>query len=129
MPVRRLTELVFGGQRIGAEHGLEIAMSGHGGDGNLHPTVFFDPQDADSTAHAWTAFDQLVELTLSLGGTIAGEHGLGWLKAPWLRREVGDLSYGLQRQVKAVFDPQGLMNPGRVFSDRPRPGHAAPRPH
>ena len=46
------------------------------------------------------------------------EHGVGSLKAPWLRREIGDLSYGLQRQLKAVFDPTGIMNPDRVFTDR-----------
>lgn len=121
VPIARLADLVTGGRRVGDELGLEITMSGHGGDGNLHPSIFFDPTDADSTARAWQAFDALVELTLSLGGTIAGEHGLGWLKAPWLRREIGDLSSGLQRQVKAVFDPKGLMNPGRVFTDRTPP--------
>ena len=96
-------------------------MAGHAGDGNLHPAIFFDPRDPDQSTRAWRAFDALVEAALALGGTLAGEHGVGSLKAPWLRREIGDLSYGLQRQLKAVFDPHGLMNPGRVFTDLPAP--------
>lgn len=121
VPVKHLPELVRQGQRIGAEEGLQIMMAGHAGDGNLHPAIFFDPRDPDQSTRAWRAFDALVEAALALGGTLAGEHGVGSLKAPWLRREIGDLSYGLQRQLKAVFDPHGLMNPGRVFTDLPAP--------
>ena len=125
VPVKHLPDLVRTGQTIGAAHGLPIMMAGHAGDGNLHPAIFFDPHDADQTTEAWRAFDELVEAALALGGTLAGEHGVGSLKAPWLRREIGDLSYGLQRQLKAVFDPRGLMNPGRVFSDRVPGGPSA----
>lgn len=125
VPVKHLPDLVRTGQAIGADHGLQIMMAGHAGDGNLHPAIFFDPRDPDQTAHAWQAFDELVTAALALGGTLAGEHGVGALKAPWLRREIGDLSYGLQQQVKAVFDPKGLMNPGRVFTDRVHGGPAA----
>ena len=125
VPVKHLPELVRRGQAIGADHGLQVMMAGHAGDGNLHPAIFFDPRDADQSGRAWQAFDALVEAALGLGGTLAGEHGVGALKAPWLRREIGDLSYGLQQQLKAVFDPKGIMNPGRVFSDAPKPGAAA----
>ncbi|WP_116113671.1 FAD-binding oxidoreductase [Austwickia chelonae] len=122
VPVRRLPDLVLAGEQISERHGLQIMMAGHGGDGNLHPAIFFDPSDPEQSNQAWLAFDDLIESALALGGTLAGEHGVGALKAPWLRREVGDLSYGLQQQLKAVFDPKGIMNPGRVYSDRPRPG-------
>ena len=125
VPVKHLPDRVRTGQTIGAAHVLPIMMAGHAGDGNLHPAIFFDPHDADQTTEAWRAFDELVEAALALGGTLAGEHGVGSLKAPWLRREIGDLSYGLQRQLKAVFDPRGLMNPGRVFSDRVPGGPSA----
>lgn len=121
VPVKHLPELVRRGQIIGDAHGLQIMMGGHAGDGNLHPAIFFDPRDEAQTREAWQAFDELVEEALALGGTLAGEHGVGALKAPWLRREIGDLSYGLQQQLKAVFDPKGLMNPGRVFTDLTRP--------
>ncbi|MCB1252516.1 MAG: FAD-binding protein [Austwickia sp.] len=121
VPVKALPELVRRGQAIGAAHGLTIMMAGHAGDGNLHPAIFFDPRDPAQTAAAWAAFDELVDAALGLGGTLAGEHGVGSLKAPWLRREIGDLSYGLQRQLKAVFDPTGIMNPGRVFTERQPP--------
>lgn len=121
VPVRHLPDLVRAGEAIGARHGLQIMFAGHGGDGNLHPAIFFDPADPAQTEQAWLAFDDLIEAALALGGTLAGEHGVGSLKAPWLRREIGDLSYGLQQQLKSVFDPKGIMNPGRVYQDTPRP--------
>ncbi|GAB77373.1 glycolate oxidase [Austwickia chelonae] len=119
VPVRRLPDLVRAGEQISLRHGLQIMMAGHGGDGNLHPAIFFDPSDAEQSGRAWQAFDDLIEAALALGGTLAGEHGVGSLKAPWLRREIGDLSYGLQQQMKSLFDPKGIMNPGRVYETRP----------
>ncbi len=115
VPVRRLGELVSGGLAIGERHAVRITMSGHGGDGNLHPMIFIEPDDPDSVARGDAAFDDLIGLALSLGGTIAGEHGIGTLKRPWLEREVGAASLARQRAIKAIFDPKGLMNPGKVY--------------
>ena len=61
------------------------------------------------------AFDAIMNRTLELGGTITGEHGVGLAKKPWLRQQMGDASFGLMRQVKAALDPQGLLNPGKIF--------------
>jgi glycolate oxidase len=115
VPIRGLADLVIGGQAIGDRLGVRVTMSGHGGDGNLHPSIFFDPADPDSAARARQAFDEMVRLTLELGGTIAGEHGIGTLKRPWIELEVGAASMARQRQLKAVFDPRGIMNPGKVL--------------
>ena len=115
VPVGRLTDLIREGQRIAADSGLEIVMAGHAGDGNLHPSIFFSPDDPGSRERAHAAFSQVVTTALGMGGTITGEHGVGTLKAPWLAEELGTAELERQRAVKAVFDPRGVLNPGRVY--------------
>ncbi len=115
VPVRQLTELIAAGHEISARTGVEITMSGHGGDGNLHPSFFYDAADDDSRHRAEEAFGDLVKVALGMGGTITGEHGVGSLKARWLPDEVGAASIERQRAVKALFDPRGILNPGRVY--------------
>lgn len=116
VPIRALPRLVTEGRDIGTRHGLLVAMSGHGGDGNLHPSIFFDPADPASTAAAHAAFSDMVDLTLELGGTISGEHGIGRFKAQYLPRQVGAAGIARMRAVKAVFDPLSLMNPGASYT-------------
>jgi glycolate oxidase len=115
VPRTRLAEFVTGVSRIADEAGLTIAVVGHAGDGNTHPTVIFDPTDADATNRAMEAFGQIMGLGLEMGGTITGEHGVGTLKREWLARELGPTSLRLQQGLKAVFDPRGILNPGKVF--------------
>ncbi|HET7397892.1 MAG TPA: FAD-linked oxidase C-terminal domain-containing protein [Intrasporangium sp.] len=115
VPVGRLADFIRAGQEVSSRTGVEILLSGHGGDGNLHPSFFFTAGDPDSLHRAEAAFGELVGIGLSLGGTITGEHGVGTLKAPWLERELGAAEVRRQRRVKALFDPQGIMNPGKVF--------------
>jgi glycolate oxidase len=105
--------------RIEREHGIPIPTVAHAGDGNLHPNFVFEPDSGDPFAvppRVWAAADELFRECLRLGGTLTGEHGVGLLKRRWLRQELGDDSYELQRQVKAVFDPRGILNPGKVFA-------------
>lgn len=115
VPVGRLTDLIAQGQRIAADAGLEIVMAGHAGDGNLHPSIFFDADDPASRERAHAAFTEIVTTALAMGGTITGEHGVGTLKAPWLAQELGEAELERQRAVKALFDPRGILNPGRVY--------------
>jgi glycolate oxidase len=116
VPVGRLTELIEQGQAIAARHGLEVVMAGHAGDGNLHPSIFFDPAVEGSQALAKQTFTEIVEAALRMGGTITGEHGVGTLKAPWLPLELGAAEIERQRGIKALFDPRGILNPGRVYA-------------
>ena len=90
-------------------------MAGHAGDGNLHPSIFFDATDPASRERAHAAFTLIVDAALGMGGTITGEHGVGSLKAPWLPRELCDPMIERQRAIKALFDPRGILNPGRVY--------------
>ena len=105
VPVGRLTDLIREGQAIAARRGLDITMSGHAGDGNLHPSIFFDADDPASRENAEGAFGEVVALALQFGGTITGEHGVGTLKAKWLAQELGERELERQRAVKALFDP------------------------
>ncbi|MGZ4613194.1 MAG: FAD-binding oxidoreductase [Kineosporiaceae bacterium] len=115
VPRSRIAAFLDGCDTIGAERGLTIGVVGHAGDGNMHPTVCFDPSDADQYERAFAAFDDILELGLSLGGTITGEHGVGNLKVDWLEREIGPVSLDVHRAIKNALDPQGLLNPGKVF--------------
>jgi FAD/FMN-containing dehydrogenase len=81
----------------------------------MHPTIVFDPTDAGQRERAFTAFDDILELGLSLGGTITGEHGVGAIKVDWLEREIGPVALDVHRAIKDALDPAGLLNPGKVL--------------
>lgn len=115
VPVGRLGDLVRQVHVIAERHGLEATCGGHAGDGNLHPCFFYDDSDPASLAAAERAFDELVRAAWELGGTLTGEHGVGQQKALWLAEELGEAEMARQRAVKALFDPLGIMNPGRVY--------------
>jgi len=94
------------------------AVPGHVGDGNMHPTVIFDRTDSAAAERAVAAFGAVMDLGLSLEGTITDEHGIGRLKRQWLAAELGETGLALHRGVKALFDPAGLLNPGAVLPGR-----------
>ena len=103
--------------RIEREYDLVIPTVCHAGDGNLHPNFVFDAgADAAVPEVIWQAADELFRAALRLGGTLTGEHGVGVLKRRWLADELGDDQWELQRQITRVFDPQGILNPGKVFT-------------
>ncbi|PPG79522.1 FAD-binding oxidoreductase [Rathayibacter sp. AY1E5] len=95
--------------------GLSIPTVAHAGDGNLHPNFVLPAGDGPVGEGVWDAAAELFRTALALGGTLTGEHGVGLLKRRWLAEELGEDSLALQRGIKAVFDPLGIMNPGKVF--------------
>ncbi|GAA2245774.1 FAD-linked oxidase C-terminal domain-containing protein [Kitasatospora cystarginea] len=115
VPRSRMAEMLRGVARIADRQRLTIGMVCHAGDGNTHPVVVFDATDEAQSARALESFDEIMALGLELGGTITGEHGVGLLKRDWLARELGPVGLELQRQIKAVFDPLGIMNPGKTI--------------
>ncbi|MCG0068620.1 MULTISPECIES: FAD-binding oxidoreductase [Streptomyces] len=115
VPRSRLGEMLEGVERIAAAYDLTIGVCAHAGDGNTHPTVCFDARDPDESRRARESFDEIMALGLELGGTITGEHGVGVLKKEWLAREIGPVGVEMQRAVKQVFDPLGILNPGKLF--------------
>ncbi|WP_430330930.1 FAD-binding oxidoreductase [Rhodococcus sp. ACT016] len=115
VPVPLLPRMLSEIDRVGSMHGVLIGTFGHAADGNLHPTVIFDAADPAAVARARAAFDDLVAACLSLGGTISGEHGIGSLKVGHLEDMVGATQRELMAGIKAVFDPRGILNPGRGY--------------
>src|SRR3954462_15210808 len=115
VPRSTIARFLDGCDEIAAHREVVIGVVGHAGDGNMHPTVCFDGTDADQRERAYGAFDDILELGLSLGGTITGEHGVGNIKVDWLEREIGPVALDVHRSIKAALDPQGLLNPGKVF--------------
>ena len=116
VPRTELANFVERVEAIANEVDLLIAVVGHAGDGNLHPNVVFDASDPDQTERAKQAFADIMAVGLELGGTVTGEHGIGMLKREWLAREIGETSLRVHRELKKVFDPQGILNPGKVFT-------------
>ncbi len=100
--------------RIERDYGLIIPTVCHAGDGNLHPNFVFEGDTVPD--RVWHAADELFQAALRLGGTLTGEHGVGLLKRRWLADELGDDQWQLQRDIARVFDPTGIMNPGKVFA-------------
>ncbi|MGC5222396.1 FAD-binding oxidoreductase [Micromonospora sp. DT81.3] len=118
VPRSRLPEMFDEIARVEREHGVTIPTVAHAGDGNLHPNFIFDAlPDGEVPAHIWDAADDLFRAALRLGGTLTGEHGIGLLKRRWLADELGDDQWKLQREITRVFDPQGILNPGKVFTE------------
>jgi glycolate oxidase len=115
VPRSRIAGFLDGCDAIAAGRGLVIGVVGHAGDGNMHPTICFDPTDDDQRERAFGAFDDILELGLSLGGTVTGEHGVGSIKVDWLEREIGPVAIDVHRAIKDALDPAGLLNPGKVF--------------
>ncbi|WP_369045849.1 FAD-binding oxidoreductase [Sinomonas sp. P10A9] len=101
-------------RRIEDKHGVVIPTTCHAGDGNLHPTFVFTGDDVPE--RVWDAAAEIFTTALQLGGTLTGEHGIGLLKRRWLGDELGDAQYDLQRRIKHVFDPDNILNPGKVFA-------------
>jgi glycolate oxidase subunit GlcD len=116
VPRTRIAELIAGCQRVSKEVDLRIAVVGHAGDGNMHPTIVYAPDSPDEFARAQQAFDQILEIGLSLGGTVTGEHGVGKIKREWLAREIGPVGLRVHRQIKTALDPENLFNPGSMFA-------------
>ncbi|NJQ01805.1 FAD-binding oxidoreductase [Streptomyces zingiberis] len=115
VPRGKLAAMLDGTAAIAEKHDLVIGVCAHAGDGNTHPVVCFDPADEDESRRARASFDEIMALGLELGGTITGEHGVGILKKEWLARELGPVGLELQRGIKELFDPLGLLNPGKLF--------------
>lgn len=115
VPRTKICELIAAITKIAADVQLTIGTFGHAGDGNMHPTIVYDPDDATQVKSAWVAFERIVRRALDLGGTVTGEHGVGLLKREFLESELGAVSLELHRRIKSAFDPDDVMNPGKIF--------------
>lgn len=115
VPVSRIPALVAGVRALARTHALPIVCFGHAGNGNLHVNLMYDPADASQSARAQATMAEVFALTLSLGGTLSGEHGIGLAKRDFMPQAVDAATLALMRAVKAAFDPDGILNPGKLL--------------
>ncbi|MFI5062075.1 MAG: FAD-binding oxidoreductase, partial [Actinomycetales bacterium] len=113
VPRSRMPEMFAAIERIGERYGIPIPTVAHAGDGNLHPNFVYSGAEVPEVV--WQAANEVFRTAIELGGTLTGEHGVGVLKRRWLADELGPDSYELQVKLKSVFDPLGILNPGKVF--------------
>jgi glycolate oxidase len=118
VPRGKLPELLKAVKLIGEEFGFQSVCYGHAGDGNLHVNILKEGLTDD----VWDeqlprAIRKLFQKVIELGGTISGEHGIGWVQKPYMDLAFSKQALGLQQQIKAVFDPKGLLNPSKIWPD------------
>jgi glycolate oxidase len=115
LPISQIAHFVERVEKLSDESGMVIGIFGHAGDGNMHPTIVHDHGDTAAAEKAVKVFEEIVKIAQSLGGTASGEHGIGLIKAHLISNEISPVIINLQREIKRVFDPHNILNPGKKF--------------
>jgi glycolate oxidase len=115
IPLGKLGEVLVAIARICDKHGLKVANIFHAGDGNLHPLVLYDVNDAAQADKAEKAGEEILELCVAVGGCLTGEHGVGIEKRDLMRVQFTPTDLDAQMRIKTVFDPKWLLNSAKVF--------------
>ncbi|GIX32876.1 MAG: lactate dehydrogenase [Lysobacterales bacterium] len=117
LPIGRLVGFAHRLEALSAEWRLPILSFGHIGDGNLHVNILFEAEDRDERMRAESCAEALMQQVLALGGALSGEHGIGLSKRPFLAAALDPMTATLWRELKRVFDPDGILNPGKLLPD------------
>ncbi|WP_100332239.1 glycolate oxidase subunit GlcD [Bacillus xiapuensis] len=120
VPRSEIAAMVKAINEIAKKHQVNICTFGHAGDGNLHPTCLTDARNKEEMERVEEAFSEIFAHAISLGGTITGEHGVGVMKAPYLEWKLGPAGIAAMKSIKQAFDPNNIMNPGKVFAKESR---------
>jgi D-lactate dehydrogenase len=115
VPVSKIPALIHGLEKLGQQYDITIVNFGHAGNGNIHVNLLYDSADAQQNRNAPLCLDALFDLVLELDGTLSGEHGVGLVKRDFVDREIDPVTLDLMRRIKREFDPQGILNPGKMF--------------
>ena len=115
VPVSRLPELLQGLEALSRKHRVANVNFGHAGNGNIHVNLLINPDDPDEMQRGIACLNEIFDLVLNLDGTLSGEHGVGREKRPYIHREIDAPTLALMKQIKQVFDPNGILNPGKLF--------------
>ncbi|HTK37496.1 MAG TPA: FAD-linked oxidase C-terminal domain-containing protein [Pyrinomonadaceae bacterium] len=115
VPRSKVPELVAKIEEIGKKHDTFVANFGHAGDGNIHVNFVVNRENPDEVARARQCVAETFQLSVELGGTISGEHGIGYVKAPYLDYAIDKPTLEIMKGIKKIFDPNGILNPGKMF--------------
>ena len=118
VPRSKLAEMVRFVQKTADKYQLNVGTFGHFGDGNLHPLFLADERNADELQRVHEAVAEIFAYAVELGGTISGEHGIGLTKKAFLPGAIGEINVRIARELKQVFDPKNILNPGKMFGAR-----------
>ncbi|MGD8490053.1 MAG: FAD-linked oxidase C-terminal domain-containing protein [Anaerolineae bacterium] len=114
VPRSAIPDAVAAIKEISRRHDIPIAIFGHAGDGNLHPNILFDKNDPQQVEKMKRAAAEIFDVSVRLGGTLSGEHGVGNLKLAFLEKDIGPISIGVMSEIKKALDPKNILNPGKV---------------
>lgn len=117
VPVARIPELIQRVDQLASTYGIRIVNFGHAGNGNIHTNLLIDPTQTDEARRAKLCLNDLFALVIDLGGALSGEHGIGLEKRPYMTLQYGEKELQLMRAIKRVFDPHGILNPGKLIPD------------
>mmetsp|Transcript_21723 Transcript_21723/g.10152 ORF Transcript_21723/g.10152 Transcript_21723/m.10152 type:complete len:473 (-) Transcript_21723:730-2148(-) len=115
VPRSKISDMVRKIESLKEETGLTIISFGHAGDGNIHINIMLDKDNKNEIIKAQKSVEKLFDYTIEFGGTISGEHGIGITKSAYMEKEIGLVEMELMRKIKNVFDPRGILNPGKIF--------------
>jgi len=115
VPRHAFPEVVRRIREISEKHGFKIAVYGHAGDGNIHPSILCDLSKPGEEERVHRAVDDIFAAALAVGGTLSGEHGIGITKQPYIAGALGDVGIRTLKAVKAALDPKGILNPGKIW--------------
>jgi glycolate oxidase len=116
VPRGNLPALISGIKELGNQYGFNSLCFGHLGDGNVHINILKEQMsDEDWNTKVVDGIGEIFKLTVTLGGTLSGEHGIGIAKKPYMSIAMGEANLTLMRGIKKVFDPNGILNPGKIF--------------
>lgn len=118
VPPAAIPAMIKAVKEIAQKYNLNMVVFGHAGDGNLHPNIMTDKRNTEEMARVNQAIDELFARALALGGTLSGEHGIGFMKAPYLLQELGREGYLAHKAVKDALDPAEILNPGKIFIEK-----------
>lgn len=116
VPRSEVANMVKAIKQIEEKYNLRICTFGHAGDGNLHPTCLTDARNTEEMERVEKAFEEIFHAAIQLGGTITGEHGVGEMKSPYLALKLGETGVNAMLSIKKAFDPNNIMNPGKIFA-------------
>lgn len=116
VPRSEIPMMIRSVREIAKKYDLIIGTFGHAGDGNLHPTILTDERDEGEMARVEMAVDEIFQVALKLGGTLSGEHGIGFAKKKYMEQEFGEKGLEVMKKIKLALDPKGILNPGKMVS-------------
>lgn len=115
VPVNTLPQFLHGLTQLSTHYHLQNVNFGHAGNGNIHVNLLINPDDANEVARAERCLDEIFDLVIKLRGTLSGEHGVGSEKRAFVNKEIDSVTLDLMRNIKQLFDPNNILNPGKLF--------------